>query len=339
MPANKEINLVIDNQEAIGIVGTGFFVPEKNLSNFDLEKEINTSDEWIRTRTGIKNRRIVSSKDATSDLAYEAGKKALKNANTKADEIDLIIIATVSPDMLLPATACLVQHKLEAKNAVSFDISAACSGFVYGMSMAKALMLTNNYNTALVIGAEVFSRIIDWKDRNTCVLFGDGAGAVVLKKTQNGHSILSTYLGTDGSGAILLNQPAGGSSIPASHESIDRRLHYLKMDGGKIYKLAVDVMVMAVKNVLTQEGLEEKDIDILIPHQANIRILKKVAMKLNLPLNKVMINIDKYGNTSSASIPIALSESVMNKKIKKGDIVVMVAFGAGLTWGASVIRW
>ncbi len=339
MKTKERIKSKIDNQKSIGITGTGFYVPEKNLSNFDLEKKIETSDEWIRTRTGIKNRRVASGREATSDLAYKAGKKALSNANLKASEIDLIIVATLSPDMLFPSTACIVQHKLKAKNAVAFDISAACTGFIYGISMAKSLMLTNNYKTALIIGAEVFSRIIDWKDRNTCVLFGDGAGAVVLEKAQNEHNILSTYLGSDGSGAILLNQPAGGSKIPASHESIDKGLHYLKMDGGEVYKLAVEIMVKSVKKVLNQEGLDENDIDILIPHQANIRILKKVAMKLNLPIDNVMMNIDKYGNTSAASIPIALSESVMEKKIKKGDIVVLVAFGAGLTWGASVIRW
>ncbi len=325
--------------KSVGIVGTGFYVPEKVLTNFDLEKMVDTSDEWIRTRTGIRERRIAQEEQATSDLATIASQQALNNARIASQEIDLIIVATLSPDMLFPSTACLVQKNIGATNAVAFDIGAACSGFIYALSGAQQYLQNGTYKTALVIGAEIFSRILDWQDRNTCVLFGDGAGAVVLKEVEYGSGILSTYLGADGSGADLLKQPAGGSRLPASHETIDERLHYLKMNGREVYKFATKSMVEAVMKVLSKIGLSTRNIDLLIPHQANIRILESVAQKLGLPMEKVFVNVDRYGNTSAASIPIALSEALQQGRIKKDDIVVLVSFGSGLTWGATIIKW
>ena len=327
------------NFKSVGIVGTGFYVPEKVLTNFELEKMVDTTDEWILTRTGIKERRIASEEQATSDLAAAASRQALSNAKILPQEIDLIIVATLSPDMLFPATACLVQKNIGATKAAAFDIEAACSGFIYGLSIAQQYIQNGIYKTTLVIGAETFSRILDWQDRNTCVLLGDGAGAIVLKEVENGKGILSVHLGADGTGADLLKQPAGGSRLPASHETVKQRLHYLKMNGREVYKFAAKSMVETVTNGLSKIGLSPKDIDLLIPHQANIRILECVAKKLNLPMEKVFINIDRYGNTSAASIPIALSEAVEQKRIKKDDIVALVSFGSGLTWGASIIKW
>ncbi len=325
--------------KAVGIAGTGFYVPDKILTNFDLEKMVDTTDEWIRTRTGIRERRIAADEEATSDLAVKAARKAVENAGLDPVEIDLIIVATLSPDRLFPSTACLVQKNIGAIRAVAFDIGAACSGFIYALSVAQQYLKNGTYKTALVIGAEIFSRILDWQDRNTCVLFGDGAGAMVLKAAENGKEIIYTQLGTDGSGAELLKQPAGGSRLPASHDTVDQRLHYLKMNGKEIYKFATKSMVETIINGLSIVGLTTKDIDLLIPHQANIRILECVAKKLNLPMEKVFVNVDRYGNTSAASIPIALTEAIQQKRIKENDIVVLVSFGAGLTWGASIIRW
>jgi 3-oxoacyl-[acyl-carrier-protein] synthase-3 len=298
-----------------------------------------TTDEWIRNRTGIKERRVAGEDEATSDLAFEAGRRALSDACIEPDEVDVIIVATATPDMLFPSTACLVQHKLGLKNACAFDIGAACSGFIYALSIAESGIQSGLYETALVIGAESMSRVTDWKDKNTRALLGDGAGAVALKEVKDGKGILSFYLGADGSGADLLKQPAGGSRLPASHETINQRLHYLKMNGREVFKFATRRMVKAAIKALDKAGLTEKDIDLLIPHQANLRILDCVAEKLDLPIAKIMINVDRYGNTSAASIPIALAEAVKQKRINENDLLVLVAFGAGLTWGASVIRW
>ena len=325
--------------KSVGIVGTGFYVPKKVLTNFDLEKMVDTTDEWIRTRTGISERRIADDNEATSDLAGKAARKALEDACLNPDEIDLIIVATLSPDMSFPSTACLVQHKLGIKNACAFDLEAACSGFIYGLSVADAFIKSSTYKIALVIGAETFSRIVDWKDKSTCVLMGDGAGAIVLREVVNGKGILYTYLGADGSGADLMKQPAGGSRLPATEETVKQGLHYFKMQGNEVFKHAVRIMSASTITALKKANLSNEDVDWLIPHQANSRIIQSVAKRLCIPMEKVIVNLDKYGNTTAATIPIALDEAVKQGKIKEGDIVVLVAFGAGLTWGACVLRW
>ncbi len=322
----------------VGIIGVGAYLPKKVLSNADLEKMVDTSDEWITTRTGIKERRIVSAQEAASDLSIKAAKSALKDAGLKPQDIDLIILATVTPDMQFPSTACFVQKGLGAIGAVCFDISAACSGFVYAITIAQQFIASGAYKRALVIGAEVLSSVTDWKDRNTCVLFGDGAGAAVLSEVKSG-GILSTYLGSDGTNTDLLMVPGGGSRNPATHKTVDSRLHYVKMQGNELFKLAVNIMVSAAQKALKQAGLNYKDVDCFIPHQANNRILSAVAKRLGIDEDKVYLNIAKYGNTSSASIAIALCEAAKDGKIKKGDIVLLDAFGAGLVWGACVIKW
>ena len=328
-----------NNLNEIGIVGTGFYLPEKIMTNYDLEKIVDTTDEWIRTRTGIKERRIANVDEATSDIAAKAGLNALEKANINPKDIDLLILATHYPDHYFPSTACITQNKLGLTNAVSFDLSAACSGSIYSLFVAESMLKNSNYNTAMIIGTEIFSRTVDWEDRNTCVLFGDGAGAIIIKKDQIGKKIISFNFGSDGSGADLLKIPAGGSKLPTSIKTIEQRQHFIKMEGKKVYKFAKKMMVDSVIQALDEVDLTRKDIDLLIPHQANIRILKAVAKKLHLPLEKIMINLEKYGNTSAASIPIALDEAISQGKIKKGDIVVLTAFGAGLTWGAIIIRW
>jgi len=321
------------------VIGTGLYVPEKVITNFDLEKMVDTTDEWIVTRTGIKERRFAADNEATSDLGAEAARRALDDAKINSSEIDMVILATATPDMMFPATACLVQHKLGIKRAAAFDLEAACSGFLYGLSIADTYIKSGVYETILVIGTETFSRIIDPQDRNTCVLLGDGAGAAVLREGEDGHRILCNYLSADGSNADLLKVPAGGSRLPANQQTVEQRLHYMKMNGKETYRFAARLMVEAVTIALAKSELSEKDIDLLIPHQANIRILKSVAKKLSLPMENIMVNLDKYGNTSAASIPIALDEAIKQGKIDDGDIVVLTAFGSGLTWGATVIKW
>lgn len=325
--------------DGISIVGTGSYVPDKIVSNFDLEKIMDTTDEWIITRTGIKERRIAQASEAASDLAIKAGSMALKQANIAAKEVDLLIVATQSPDYQLPSTAPVIQHKLGLINAVCFDISAACSGSIYALIMAESLMKTCNYNTAMIIGTDVLSKSVDWSDRSTCVLFGDGAGAIVLKMNIKGRNLISFDWGSDGSGVDYLKIPAGGSRCPITASNINQKQQYLQMDGKKVYKYATDVMYHSVLRALNQARLKKNNIDILIPHQANIRILKTVAKKLSLPQDKIMINLDKYGNTAAASIPIALDEAIAQGKINAGDIVVLTAFGAGLTWGSIVLCW
>lgn len=323
----------------VGVLGTGKYSPERRLTNQELETMVETNDEWIVTRTGIRERRIVAPDQATSDLAYEASLKALEAAGITADQLDLIIVSTITPDMFFPSTACLVQEKLGAKNAAAFDLSAACSGFIYGLANAAGFIAMGTYKYVLVIGAETLSRITDYTDRNTCILFGDGAGAVVLGQVPEGRGFQSFKLGADGSGGHLINIPGGGSRLPPSAESVADRKHYLYMNGRDVYKFAVRIMGGAAEEALEMAGMAKEDIDLLIPHQANIRIIQSSLERLNVPEEKCAINIDRYGNMSAASIPVALAEAVEEGRLKEGDRLVMVGFGGGLTWGASVLVW
>lgn len=321
------------------IIGTGSYVPEKVLTNKDLENMVDTSDEWIITRTGVKERRITTDGEASSALATYSAERALEMAGISPEELDLIIVGTVTPDMLFPSVGCMVQDELGAKKAVAFDISAGCTGFIYALSVADSFIKNGSYKKALVIGTENLSKITDYQDRGTCVLLGDGAGAVVLVREEGERGILSTHLHSDGRYGNLLYQPGGGTAIPATYESIDKRLHYLKMDGNKLFKIAVKSLEDSVLETLACNSIKNGEIDLLIPHQANLRIIQAIAKRLNLPDEKVFVNIHKYGNTSSASIPIALDEANREGRIKEGNLVVFNAFGAGLTWGAALVRW
>lgn len=322
-----------------GIIGIGSYVPEKIITNADLEKTMDTSDEWIFERTGIRERRIAAPKEATSDLATIAARKALEDANLSATEIDLIIVATTTSDMFFPSTALLVQDNLKATNAVAFDISAACSGFIYALVIGSQFITSGLYGKILVIGAETLSRITDNTDRNTGMLFGDGAGAVILSTTFDGSGILGVDLGSDGSGGELLKVPAGGSRSPASIETVDNRQHFINMNGNEVFKFAVKIMGETTIKALNNAKLLPSDLNYIVPHQANIRIIQSAAKRLGLPMEKVIVNVDKYGNTSSASVPLALDEAVKSGRIKSGDIVALVGFGGGLTWASSIIRW
>ncbi len=327
------------SEKSVGILGIGSYVPKKILTNKDLEKIVDTTDEWISDRTGIKERHIVSEGENTSDLATWAAERALMDAHLTADDIDLVIVATATPDMFFPSTACLVQNNLKASKAAAYDLSAGCSGFMYSIATASQFIKTGLYKYVLVIGAESLSRFMDFTDRNTCVLFGDGAGAVVLGEVPEGHGILGVNLGSDGSGGSLLSLPAGGTRIPATEETVKQRLHYIHMEGNEVFKFAVKVMGEASVKALEQAGLQASDVDWLIPHQANIRIIQSAAKRLKMPMEKVIVNVDRYGNTSSASIPIALEEAIHDGRIKSGQVVSMVGFGAGLTWASAVMRW
>jgi 3-oxoacyl-[acyl-carrier-protein] synthase-3 len=324
--------------EQAGILGLGCYLPSKKLTNKDLEKMVETSDEWIMTRTGIRERRIAPRGVAASDLGAEAAKAALKDAGLKPEDIDLIITATVTGDMAFPSTSCIIQYKIGAVNAAAFDINAACSGFVFGITTAKHFVDSGLYKNALVIGTEKMTNLVDWQDRSTCVLFGDGAGACVIGKSKD-RQIISYFIGCDGSGSNLLRLPAGGSRIPTTEESVKNKLHFLKMEGNEVFKLAVKIMADAANKAITKAGLLCKDIDLLIPHQANIRILMAVAKKMGLPEKKIFFNIAKYGNMSSASTAVALAEANKEGRIRKGDHIALVAFGSGITYGAVVIKW
>lgn len=326
-------------KKRIRIIGSGFYVPDRILTNADLEKMVDTSDEWIVTRTGIKERHIVSDDQATSDLAIEASRQALNDAGLGIDDIDLIMVATSTPDTIFPSTACRVQEGLKADHIPAFDISAGCTGFLYGMIVSESLINNGTCRRILLVGGEVLTKITNWKDRSTCVLFGDAAGAVVLEEATDDSGMLSYYWKADGSLGELLNQPGGGTRIPASHESVDRNLHYLHMKGNEVFKHAVKRMGEAALGALKKAGLKKEDVDFLIPHQANVRIIEATGKRLNLPSEKVYSNIDRYGNVSVASIPIALHELKTAGRFKKGNIVVMDAFGAGFTWAAVVYRW
>ena len=321
------------------IVGTGSAVPEGILTNRDFEKIVETNDEWIVSRSGIRERHVTDDQTATSDLASLAARRALEEAKISPEELDLIMVATATPDMVFPSTACLLQDILGAKNAAHMDLMAACSGFVYGLSIGDAIISSGRYRTILVIGAETLTKITDYQDRGTCVLFGDAAGAVILRPTQEDRGVLETYLGGNGSLWRLLYMPAGGSRMPASHETVDKRLHTIKMSGNEVFKAAVKAMGDAALKVLQQAGLTAQDVDLMIPHQANIRIIRATAKRIHLPIERVYINIERYGNTSAASIPLALDEARKKGLGKRGDIWLLVAFGGGFTWGSALIRW
>jgi 3-oxoacyl-[acyl-carrier-protein] synthase-3 len=328
-----------ENEKSVGIIGTGSYVPDKIVTNKDLEKIVETSDEWIVDRTGIKERRIAEPDMATSDMATKAAQRALVDAGISAEELDLIIVGTATPDMFFPSVACLVQANLKAINAAAFDLTAGCSGFVYSLITASQFIKAGLFKKVLVIGAETLSKILDWTDRNTCVLFGDGAGAAVLSETRSGYGILGADLGADGSGGDLLKLPAGGSRMPVSAETVSNRMHFVHMNGNEVFKFAVKIMGETAMKSLERAGLTPENVDCLVPHQANIRIIQSAAKRLKLPMDKVFVNVDKYGNTSAASIPIALEEAIHGGKIKNGDVIVLVGFGAGLTWASCVIKW
>ena len=324
----------------VRIAGTGSYVPEKVLSNSDLEKIVDTSDDWITTRTGIKNRRIAHDDEFTSHLGANAGRKALEQAGLKPEEVDLIIVATITPDTLTPATACYVQQHLGCTRAVAFDISAACSGFLYAMEIARHTIASGAYRNALIIGAEKLSAFVNWSDRNTCVLFGDGAGAAVLVPSENGSGkILSSHLGTDGAQAELLNIPGGGSACPITSQNANEQLATLAMVGREVFKHAVTAMRRAAETAIESAGLTPQDIRLIVPHQANLRIIDALVDRLKVPREDVYINLDKYGNTSAAAVAIALDEAHREERFKRGDNILLVAFGAGLTWASAVIEW
>jgi 3-oxoacyl-[acyl-carrier-protein] synthase-3 len=320
------------------IAGTGSYAPAKVVTNADLERMVATSDEWIRERTGIRERRIAATGEACSDLAVQAGKRALTAAGLAATDLDMILVATCTGDYPLPATACLVQHQLGATKAAACDLSAACCGFVYALSVADAYV-KSGMRHVLVIGSEVMSAITDWTDRNTCVLFGDGAGAVVVSASDGEQGILSTHLRSDGTLCELIMVSGGGSRTPPSEKVIAERLQYIKMKGNETFKVAVRTLEEIARTTLSANGLRVEDLDLYVPHQANVRILKAVMERLGLPREKVLLNLDRYGNTSAASIPIALDEAVREGRIKDGSLVMLGAFGAGLTWASAVIRW
>ena len=323
------------------IAGVGSYAPKRVLTNEDLTKMVDTSDEWIRSRSGIRERHIAAADEATSDLAINAANAALLDAGVKAAEIDLLIVATATPDYPLPSTACVVQHKLGVPpHATCFDISAACSGFLYALEIAYGQLLTNRYQCALIIGAEKLSSIVDWEDRTTCVLFGDAAGAAVLRKSdQSGIGIIGSDLGADGEMLELLYTPAGGSRCPTSPKTIEGRKHFLHMKGKEVFKNAVRVMETVAREMVEQHHLTFDQINLVIPHQANNRIIEALASNLGVPLERFYINLDRYGNTSAASIPLALDEARRAGRIKPGDYTLLVAFGAGLTYGSTLIRW
>jgi 3-oxoacyl-[acyl-carrier-protein] synthase-3 len=326
---------------AIKIAGTGSYTPSRVLTNFDLEKMVETSDQWISERTGIKERRLAAPGEPTSELALKASLRAVEMAGIKPADIDVIIVATITPDKIFPSTACILQTKLGASNAFCFDLEAACSGLLYSLEVAFSMMKSHSkYKTFLVIGAEKLSHLVDWKDRSTCVLFGDGASAVVLRKTEDGDdSIIDSILCSNGAYGDILHVPAGGTALPTSPETLEQRLHYLKMGGQEVFKLAVTGMVDTCKTVLRNNAVEPSAVRWLVPHQANLRILKAVASRVDISEDHVFVNVDRYGNTSAASIGIALDEMNRGGKIKSGDYILLTAFGGGLTWGSMLLRW
>lgn len=326
-------------KRTVSIIGTGSSVPARVMTNEDLSKVVETSDEWITSRTGIKERRIADEGEFTSDLASKAAQAAIDQSGISPTEIDLIIVATITPDKCMPSTACLVQTKIGATNAACFDISAACSGFLYAIEIAQQFITSHTYNTILVIGADKLSSIVDWKDRNTCVLFGDGAGAAILRHRAQGHGVIATRMGSNGNLADLLQVPGGGSACPITVDNVDQRLNTIRMEGRETFKHAVTNMVESARQVLDDAGLEASDLACVIPHQANLRIISAVAERLEVPLDRIMVNLDRFGNTSAAAVAIALDEANRTGRMKVGDYVLLVVFGGGMTWASSVIQW
>lgn len=321
------------------ITGTGSYVPAKVLSNSDLERIVKTSDAWITERTGIKQRRIAGAHEAASDLGVRASKKALRSAGVTAKDLDLIMVATFSGDMQMPSTASFIQRKIAAPNAAAFDLNAACSGFLYGLSVADSFIRSGRYRTILLVGTEVLSRFIDWKDRSTCVLFGDAAGAVVIEATNENRGILSVHIHSNGNLWDLICAPGGGSRHPASKETLAKKMHFIKMKGNETFRVAVRTLEKLVTDTLEANHLKPSDLSLLIPHQANMRIIQAIAKRLGLPMERVVVNLQRYGNTSSASIPLALDEVLRQGRIKRGDYILLEAFGGGLTWASTLIKW
>lgn len=329
----------MQQEEKVSITGIGSYLPRKILTNYDLEKMIDTTNDWIIQRTGIKERRIIEDGVTTSDLAAKASLKAMKDAKVSPKDLDMIITSTITPDHFFPSTSCYIQQKIGATRACAFDILAACAGFIYAISVGQSFVSSGAAKTVLVVGAECLSKITDYKDRTTCVLFGDGAGAVILQKSEKKHQILYTNLAADGSQADVLIMPGGGARNPASLESVQKRMHYIQFKGKEVFKLAINNITKLILETAKKNNLKPKDIDLIIPHQSNLRIIEATMQKLGLPMEKAFVNIDKYGNTSSASIPIAIDEARKSGRLRKGNIVMLVAFGGGLTWGSSLIRW
>jgi len=321
------------------IIATGSYAPPKVLTNFDLEKMVETTDEWIISRSGIRERRIVETNVCTSDLGTQAALRALNAAGLSPEDLDFIITGTNSPDMSFPCTGCFIQAKIGAKKAAAFDVSAGCTSFIHALSLADKFIKEDPSRKVMVLGAEIMSKVTDWTDRATCVLFGDGAGAIILVGEEGERGVLSTHLHSDGSLWELLYMPGGGSANPSSYETVDKRMHYIKMAGNQLFKVAVRALADVSQEALKFNGLKSEDIDIMIPHQANTRIVEAAAKLINFPMEKIFLNIDKYGNTSSATIPIAMDEAQREGKVKAGDLMLLCSFGTGVTWGSAVIRW
>lgn len=321
------------------IAGLGRYVPQRVVTNAELERLVDTTDEWITVRTGIKERRVAAPEEATSDLAVHAAREALEQAGVHPSELDLVLVGTASPDMIFPATACLVQERLGAKRAGAADVSAACSSFVYGLALAHAQVVAGLAERVLVIGSDTLSRITNWKDRSTCVLFGDSAGAAVVVPSDGQRGILSFWLGADGGGGPLLTLPAGGSRLPASYETVERGQHYIHMNGREVFKFASRIIPRAIEEVCERAGVSVAEVDLFVPHQANVRIIQSAAERLGQPMEKFYVNVERYGNTSSASVPVALYEAVAEGRVRDGDLVALVAFGGGLTWASCLLRW
>jgi 3-oxoacyl-[acyl-carrier-protein] synthase-3 len=341
-PVTRTKNGPVQRQKTlhrVGVLATGACIPERVLTNRDFERLVDTSDEWIVTRTGVRERRIVAAGQATSDLAISAARRALSDSEVAPADVQLIVVATVTPDHPCPPTACIVQQNLGATRAAGFDVNAACSGFVNALITGHNLVATGAFGNALVIGADVLSAITDYEDRASCILFGDGAGAVLLAPDPVERELLDHVIGIDGSGADLITMKAGGSRHPARRETVERREHFLRLEGRKVFRFAVSKMCEVVEEITTRNGMRVGEIDLLIPHQANLRIIEAATERLGIPMERVLINVERFGNTSAASIPMALDEAVRTGRLERGDLVCMVAFGGGLSWGASLLRW